>query len=84
MALKDYSDDDLLSELNRRKALETAPVMLEIPDYAAIRNSARGVVDEIIQTGRMDEDTIHYMYETVMTAFYGNEIWKWKSKHDNG
>lgn len=84
MALKDYSDEELMTEMNRRKALETAPVMLDNPNYDAIRNSARGVIDEIIQCGCMDDDTKHYMYETVMEAFYGKDIWKWKNTHDIG
>ena len=46
-------------------------------DYNALKESAKSIIDEVLQNGCISEDSDHYLFEEVMTAFYGQKIFDW-------
>lgn len=46
-------------------------------DYNRLKESAKSIIDEILQNGFINEDSEHYLYEDIMTVFYGSKIFDW-------
>ena len=83
---KGFSDEALQAELDRRKAErdeKAKPQPRVDPDWSAVREMAISYVESALRGEREDEDTKHYIYDVVLTAVYGadifntlNTIWK--------
>ena len=90
-ALKTFTDDDLASELERRrKKAEGPPPMIRMrveiegdpmaelianQSHTVLENACRRYVDEILSDNPEPED--QYVFEAVMELFYGKDFWKW-------
>jgi hypothetical protein len=69
MSLKDYSEEQLLEELNKRKKVKSdAPSLVapELRDYSNLEETCKSYVEE----GGLNEDTQHYIFEEAMMALY--------------
>jgi len=77
--LNEFSTDELMEELERRKKMEaTVPVLNKNPYLGDLMSMASGIVDEVVNgTYHEDNDNATYMYEEVMTMFYGEKFWDW-------
>lgn len=54
------------------------PEQLESPNIEAIKEMAKEYVDFIDSVEYHSDNNYHdYIYETVMTALYGEDFWKW-------
>ncbi len=74
MSLKDYSDDRLARELERRRAArEDKPVQLDDPDLTRLRAVCQEHVDALA-SGDSYEDYEHYIYEAAMKAIFGGDV----------
>ena len=68
---KDDQRSDIFIEMNK-------PKQLEYPDIEAIKEMAKKYVDFIDSDEyHSDNDYEYYIYETVMTALYGEDFWRW-------
>ncbi len=52
------------------------PTPLKNIDWAPLLRQAKEHVEEA-KKGQVDDDSAHYIYETVMTTIYGRDFWKW-------
>lgn len=75
MSLSDYSDEALQEELEERQKLKKIPQPLNGIDYSEVYASAVEYMTGLSESGSEPKDAKHYMYETVMEAIYGPEIW---------
>lgn len=82
--LKQISNADLEAELARRKKEKEAgevPTLLATPDLTALRAMAENHIKSIASGEyHEDNDDAHYMYEAVLKAFYGPNVFKWINK----
>jgi hypothetical protein len=78
MTLKDFTDQDLLNELEARKKkrLETEPPQpLGVQDGTALTSLVEKYVQDVWEKGyRADEDWPHYIYEVAVEAVFGKDI----------
>lgn len=75
-SLSDYSDEDLQQELNDRKQRkQDVPQPLETPNYSDVYAFAVEYITELSEDGREPTDFQHGMYETIMEAVYGKDVW---------
>jgi Holliday junction resolvase RusA-like endonuclease len=74
--LKEFSVEQLQDEIKRRNAALSRPQVLAKPDYDDLMKSVIDHLDDI-EAGTEDDDSQHYLYETLLEAFYGTDIWKW-------
>jgi len=87
MNFSDYSDEQLEEELKRRERIENAPpdpLPSEDINILNIRKQAEDYVRSIHETGMPPKDGEHYMFKSVMTTFYGNDIWTWINRKSKG
>lgn len=81
VGLLDFSNKDLLDEIeNRARNEKSAPEPLANPDFSIVLESAKELVRQAVEEGRVDEDMEHYIYEDFMTAVYGKDYWKWHNQ----
>lgn len=89
MNLQDYTEQELVEEIERRKRVGTRPVPLEniTKDYAEAYDAMQTLialveeaVDEAIERGYLEEDICHYVYETFIQLAYGDSFFKWSNK----
>lgn len=78
--LKKFTDDELENELKRRRQ---APDPLESEDVniSNIRKHAKEYIESVHKTGRPPKDAEHFIFESVMATFYGNDIWSWLNEN---
>ncbi len=77
--LSEFTDMQLRLELEKReKAIKEPPKMIKNPDFTDIIVQAAAIV-QLIVDGHYHEDYDHpnYIYEAVMEAVYGEDIWTW-------
>ena len=81
MDLINYSDEELLNELERRKNKPRVPTPIDLKDvdWGEVYDDA---VTHIEQMGTEDEehDDKQYIYEDVMRAIYSDTIWEYINK----
>jgi hypothetical protein len=53
------------------------PKVLENIDLKGLIAECEGYLDEV-ETGYVDDDTIHYIFEKVMTTLYGNNVFRYE------
>jgi len=76
MSLKEYSEKELQQELNDRKQRkQDTPTPVEEPDYSDVFASAVEYITELSETGSEPKDYPQYVFETVMEAVYGKNVW---------
>ena len=79
--LTHLSDDELLAELEaRKKKQQTAPTPLQTPDFSRLVTMVTREVKELAKPDGYSKDFSHYIFEEVLTAIYGKDIWDWWSK----
>jgi len=83
MDLKEFTKEDLKTELERRETIESKPVVpfnitqgKTVRDYSKVEKACEVHIQELAD-GRLDEDSEHYIYEAAMEAVYGKKIWDW-------
>jgi len=76
--LKQFTDNELEEELERR---HKAPYPLAIINISIIRKLAEEYIESVRKTGRPPKDSEHFIFESVMSTFYGNDIWDWLAEH---
>ena len=74
--LSHFSDEQLQAELERRKAT-MKPSQVTVPNFESLRELCQGYIDDLDKTGFIDEDHSNYIFEAAMTAFFGQDVWKW-------
>ena len=77
MSLNRYSDDELLEEIERRKEDIPEKLPKEERDWSTVKTNAAEHLDNIRRGKGRDDDDEHFIYESVMVALYGKDVWKW-------
>ena len=71
---------ELYPELNEKEKIK----LIENPDISKLRMIAEGYVKQIIKSGEYpDDDYDHYSLETLLTTFYGENIYDILNKLTN-
>jgi hypothetical protein len=79
--LSNLSDDELNTELERRKKSDIAmPQPLPSPSWGALLNTCRDYLIDLRDQGWADDDYPHYIYEAALTAIYGDSVWPFINK----
>jgi len=73
MNLEDYSKKELGEELDKRKTI--VPKKLDNPDWTQIVTVCEEYINCLANKGYASTDTDHFIFETVLTAVYGKDIW---------
>jgi len=68
--LKDFSNEELLEELAKRKTL---PQPLADPNFSALVTLVTDYVEDI----QNDDDMEHWVFEAAIEAVYGHDIWNY-------
>ncbi len=93
MSLARYTEQELLKEIERRKKILTAPVPfpeMSLQDYAAPYDAMQSLIhlveeaiDEAMETGYLDDDLKHYVYEAFIRLVYGEAFYEWSNNLPN-
>ncbi len=79
-ALDQFSDDELRGEVGRREKIRNAPPPpLEEIDWSIVKNLALDYIS-IIERNTKAGDIKHYVFEAVIQAVYGKDVWEWVNK----
>ena len=79
MNLKDFSDEQLLAEIETRKGskLEAAmPKRLENIDWSGVIRTCEKSAREHAECNDTDSDMPHYIYEEAMRAVFGKDVFE--------
>ena len=77
------SDEEAKNELKRREeasALREVPMRFMNPNLAVLNNLLDNYMKSLVDNEEM-KDGVHWIYECVMTTFYGSDIFNWINKH---
>lgn len=85
MSLQNYTTQQLEQELENRRIEREAPPPLRnpLPNFEYVIKIATEHIDDVATGEEKDyelSDTKQYIYEAVIEAIYGSEIWEWKRK----
>lgn len=86
MALKDYTDEELEAELNRRKPQPKPPFPKEkeVHDFSTLRALVRSYLTELNEKGWADEDSQQYIFEAAIELFFDKtEVWEFIKRARN-
>jgi hypothetical protein len=92
MSLQDYTEEQLLQEIERRKRVGNRPTPLrEVTEeydeaFDAMQSLIKlveGAVDEAIERGYLNEDLCHYVYEAFIQLAYGEAFYEWSNNLPN-
>jgi hypothetical protein len=81
--LNKFTDEELEEELQRRKD-PPDPLASEDVNISNLRTHVENYIKYIHEQGCPPKDAEHFMFEAVMTTFYGNDIWSWLNKFNKG
>lgn len=75
--LRNATDDEIKSELERRKLKSEipAPEPLTEPNWLPLFKMAIDYIDQLDKQGWVDDDLEHYIFESAMEAVYGEDVW---------
>ena len=59
-----------------RPTLQT-PSMFPEEQFARVMAIAEGYMNDVEDGNYIDEDTTHYLFEEVLKALYGDDVFKW-------
>ncbi len=76
MSLKDATELELREELDRRNIARPRPSAK--PDFSSLIRMIVDGTNESAAKGFEVDDFEHYVFETAMTAVYGNSYWAWR------
>ncbi len=82
MDIKEATFDELEEELKRRKIKREAKPQIRLGEMKELEEACKEYIDDI-HNGEIDIDTEH-IFEAALTMFYGNGIWDWLSKKQEG
>lgn len=74
-SLYEASIEELEDELRIRHL--PPPKMVEHPDLSVVKKHCEGHMDNLEHDRRPEESFSHYLYEAVMEAYYGKDVWEW-------
>jgi len=74
--LEEFSDEELEEELRQREARKSIPVENPHPDWSIVKTSAKEYINGLAENGRSPRDIEHYIFESVIEALYGQEVWE--------
>lgn len=74
--LSEFSDDDLLEEIDRRKE-EKRPKQLENPDLNRLRNTCDEHMFLLAEERKTSREIERHTYEVTMITLYGPDIFDW-------
>jgi hypothetical protein len=77
--LNDFSDDELISEIDRRKAQRIQkPSFIDADvNWDEVINLAIEAVEELDRTGEAPDGIEDMILGAVMRALYGDHVWTW-------
>jgi hypothetical protein len=81
-ALDQFSDGELEAEVKRREKIRNAPpapLPNDEVDWEPVANLALDYIN-IIERNARAGDIKQYIFEAVITAVYGNDVWEWINK----
>ena len=78
--LSDYSEQELLEELTKRKK-NKRPVPLFHPDWETLIEKCEENIKSVDDYGRKIKDADHCIFECAMEAIYGPDIWDWYNRN---
>ena len=74
--------EDIQRELQRRQKINLErPKINPNPDLTALKSLTEETINNIIETGFPGKDHRHFIYEKVMEALYGSQVWDWLNKY---
>jgi Holliday junction resolvase RusA-like endonuclease len=77
----DFSDEDLIHELERRKKARNAPpTPVPNPDFSNLVKTIVDCLEESIRDQYEVKDFEQYVYEEAMKAVYGPDFFEWRNK----
>lgn len=79
--LRNFTDEELEEEIERRNS---PPPVEKMVDTSKIRDKAAVYLNDIHKYGRPAKDAEYFIFEAVMVAFYGSDVWTWINKHNKG
>lgn len=50
--------------------------MIKNPDLSEVVIQLKELMKEVC-TGYVDDDTEHYLFEAILEAYYGKDVWEW-------
>ena len=84
MSLDKYTDDALRAELKRREdERRTPPKSLDVINYANVTMFVKDNINHLYERGHLRKDIEHSLFELVMEAVYGPNIWAWWNRNYN-
>ena len=66
-----------LKHLEEKKREEEKPIAIETPDFSSVIVMCQGYVDRLHIDGYVSEDLESYIFEAVMDAMFGKNIFEW-------
>ncbi len=81
MSIRDYTNDELQSEIYRREYVEP-PQMKSVKDDAALKKILKKYVEyRASEEYHGDNDYTYYIYETAIATYYDkDEFWAWYNR----
>lgn len=83
IVLQNYTDEQLEKELELRNYPPDAKASEDV-NISNLRTQAEEYIENVHKQGCPPKDAEHFIFEAVMTTFYGNDIWSWINKHNIG
>jgi len=69
-----------LEKLKQEQADQERPKLVDKPNFSRLLAVLDQHLDEVA-AGQEDDDTEHFIYEEVLKAFYGKNVFEWMNKH---
>jgi hypothetical protein len=83
MDLKNATEEELKSELQRREDAKKMPQLNPNPDFTKLISSCAAVAKDL-EEQRYSKDAYHFIYAEAMTAVFGEGFWNWMRENDKG
>lgn len=78
-----YTDEELKQEIERReneKKKADRPYRIPIFNFEPLAKLCENYINELDSKGWVNDDLQHYIFESAMTTFFGNDVWTWINK----
>ena len=76
--LDNYTSDQLQNEITRRlkaKIEAGKPPRIENPNFDVLIGMCQSYLDQVTDTGFVEEDVKEYIFEGSMCAVFGDDVW---------
>ena len=77
--LDNYTSDQLQNEITRRlkaKIEAGKPPRIENPNFDVLIGMCQSYLDQVTDTGFVEEDVKEYIFEGAMCAVFGDDVWE--------